>query len=146
MGRKIGSVVAGYVTMFAGVFLLMTLFWNLLGANGAFRPGSWDVTGTWIALLLGAGIVAAIAGGYVAAAVARDARAGVWLAGFVFVLGVAMAIPVLTAGAPADLGPRPDQLPMFDAMSKGQQPAWSALLNPVIGALGSIVGARLRRT
>jgi hypothetical protein len=35
---------------------------------------------------------------------------------------------------------------MFDAMAKGQQPAWSALLNPVIGALGSIFGARLRRT
>jgi len=139
-------VVAGYAMIFAGVFVLMTLFWTLLGANGAFRPGSWDVTGTWIALLLGAGIVAAIAGGYVAAAVAKDARAGVWLAGLVFVLGVAMALPVLTAAPPADLGPRPDLLPMFAAMAKGQQPAWSALLNPVIGALGSIFGARLRRT
>jgi peptidoglycan biosynthesis protein MviN/MurJ (putative lipid II flippase) len=146
MGRKIGSVVAGYATMFAGVFVLMTLFWTLLGANGAFLPGSWEVTGTWVALLLGAGVVAAVAGGYVAAAVAKDARAGIWLAGLVFVLGVAMAIPVLTAGAPADLGPRPDQLPMFDAMAKGQQPGWSALLNPVIGALGSIFGARLRRS
>ncbi len=146
MVRKIGSVVAGYVTMFAGVLFLMTLFWFLLGADGAFRPGSWDVTGTWIALLLAAGIVAAIAGGYVAATVAQDARAGVWLGAFVFVLGIAMVIPVLTAGAPTDLGPRPDQLPMFDAMRQGQQPTWSALLNPVIGALGSIFGARLRRT
>jgi len=146
MGRKIGSVVAGYATMFAGVFVLMTLFWTLLGANGAFRPGSWEVTGTWVALLLGAGVVAAVAGGYVAAAVAKDVSAGTWLAGLVFVLGVSMAIPVLTAGAPADLGPRPDQLPMFEAMGKGQQPAWSALLNPVIGALGSIFGARLRRS
>jgi peptidoglycan biosynthesis protein MviN/MurJ (putative lipid II flippase) len=144
MGRRIGSVVAGYATMFAGVFVLMTLFWTLLGANGAFRPGSWDVTGTWIGLLLAAGIVAAVAGGYVAAAVAQDVQAGTWLAGLVFVLGIAMAIPVLTAGAPADLGPRPDQLPMFEAMGKGQQPAWSALLNPFIGALGSILGARLR--
>ena len=145
MGRKIGSVVAGYATMFATVFLLMTVSWYALGADGAFRPGSWDLSGTWIVVGVAVGIIAAIAGGYVAATVARDPAAGLWLAGFVFILGVAMAIPVLTA-APADPGPRPDQLPMFDAMSKAQQPKWIALLNPVLGAVGALVGARLRRS
>jgi hypothetical protein len=64
--------------------------------------------------------------------------------GLVFVLGVVFAIPVLTAApdAMAALGPRPDEIPMMDAMSRAQQPVWTALLNPVLGVAGVWLGAR----
>jgi len=32
---------------------------------------------------------------------------------------------------------------MFDAMSNGKQPAWVAVLNPVLGVIGVLVGVRM---
>ena len=142
MGRIIGSAIVGYLVIFPSVFLLMTLAWVALGPAGAFKPGVWDVTPLWIALMLLAGFVAAFAGGWVASKVAGDARGPKLLAAIVFVLGIVFALPVLTGSMPVAELPRPDQMPMFDAMNKGRQPAWVALLNPVIGAVGVLLGAR----
>lgn len=143
MGRLIGSVVAGYVVMFAVVFLLMTAAWMVLGADGAFQPGNWDVTGTWALLSVGVGLVAAVGGGYLCATIARDPRGPLWLIGVTLILGIVLAIPVLTGGD-ATATPRPDDLSMGDAMTNAVQPAWTALLNPIIGAVGVWLGARLK--
>ncbi len=146
MGRVIGSVVAGYVAIFVAVFVLMTLAWMALGPAGSFQPGSWDVTGTWIVVSVVVGLVAAIVGGYVCALIAKDPRGPKALVGVVVVLGILFAIPVLTGGADVAAGPRPDVVPMMDAMQQAKQPAWVALLNPVLGAIGVLIGARLRPT
>ncbi|MDH4130665.1 MAG: hypothetical protein OEW17_03005 [Gemmatimonadota bacterium] len=144
MGRIIGAVVAGYVVMFVTVFLLMTAAWLVMGADGAFEAGSWQITFAWIAVSIVVSLAAAFAGGRACSAIARDPRGPTYLMGLVFVLGVVFAIPVLTAApdAMAALGPRPDELPMMDAMTKAQQPAWTALLNPVLGVAGVWLGAR----
>ncbi|MDH5284113.1 MAG: hypothetical protein OEW80_09545, partial [Gemmatimonadota bacterium] len=86
----------------------------------------------------------AFAGGRTCAAIAKDPRGPTYLMGLVFVLGVVFAIPVLTAApdAMSALGPRPDEIPMMDAMSRAQQPVWIALLNPVLGVAGVWLGAR----
>jgi len=146
MGRVIGSVIAGYVAIFAAVFVLMTLAWMGLGPAGSFQPGTWEVTSTWIVVSVVVGLVGAIAGGYVCALVAKDPRGPKALVGVVVVLGILFAIPVLTGGGPAVLGPRPDAVSMMDAMQRAQQPAWVALLNPILGAIGVLVGARVRPT
>ena len=114
-----------------------------LGANGAFQPGSWYPSGGWIALTIALGFGAAIAGGYLCAAIARDSRGPLGLVGLVIVLGVLSAIPALTGSDPV-AGPRPETVPMFEAMANAVQPAWVALLNPVVGAVGVLVGARVR--
>jgi len=144
MGRIIGAVVAGYFVMFVTVFLLMTAAWLVMGANGAFEPGGWQITSAWIGASVVVSLAAAFAGGRVCAAIARDPRDPTYLMVLVFVLGVVFAIPVLTAApdAMAALGPRPDEIGMMDAMSKAQQPVWTALLNPVLGAAGVWLGAR----
>lgn len=144
MGRIIGSVIAGYLAMFVLVFALFSLAYTVLGASGAFHPGSWDVAGSWVALTIVIGLAAAVVGGYICAAIARDRRGPLWLVALVIVLGLLFAIPVLTGGAPAAAGPRPDAVPMFEAMSKAVQPTWVALLNPLLGAVGVLIGARLR--
>lgn len=146
MGRVIGAVVAGYVVMFVTVFLLMTAAWLGLGADGAFEPGSWKLTLGWIAASIAISLAAAYAGGRVCRTIARDPRGPHYLMGLVFLLGIVFAIPVLTAAPDvmATLGPRPDEIPMMDAMSKAQQPPWLALLNPVLGVAGVWLGARER--
>lgn len=47
MLRNLGGAALGYVVMAAVVFLTMTLAWIVLGPEGAFRPGVWDISGTW---------------------------------------------------------------------------------------------------
>ena len=84
----------------------------------------------------------AVVGGMVCGAIARDARGPRWLAVLVFVLGVAFAIPVLRQ--PPSTEPRPAGIGMMEAMGKARQTPWTALLNPVIGALGVMVGGRRR--
>ena len=144
MAKIIGSAIAGYVIIFVAVFGLMTLSWFAVGVDGAFQPGVWDVTATWLVLMLASALLAAGLGGYVTAMMTSDARGPKILVGIVVVLGVLFALPVLIdAGATAPLS-RPDELPMFEAMQNGKQPAWVALLNPVLGAVGVWIGARLR--
>ncbi len=82
------------------------------------------------------GLGAAIAGGFVCALIARDPRGPKWLVAVVVALGILFAIPVLTgAGAAATGGPRPEDVPMFEAMMNAIQPVWVALLNALLGAV-----------
>lgn len=145
MGRVIGSVVAGYVAMFVTVFLLFTAAWFALGADGAFMPATFQTTALWIALSVFISLAAAVDGGYVAAVVSKsDARALWGLVGLVVVLGLLFALPVLNqADTPA--AARGATVTMAEAMQQARQPVWIALANPVIGAVGAIVGFRLRR-
>ena len=145
MGRTIGSVVAGYVTMFVLVFILFSAAYLLLGAGGSFATGSWDVSWAWIAVSIVVGIAAAIAGGWVCAAIAKDGRAPRALAIAVVVLGLLMALPVLLGtGEPAAVAARPETVALVEAMQNAKQPLWIALLNPLLGAIGVMIGAGLK--
>jgi hypothetical protein len=144
MGRIISSVVVGYVTIFVAVFLIFSAAYLLLGTDGSFQAGSWDVSIAWIAASILVGIVAAIGGGYVCAAIARDPRGPLALIVVVVVLGLILAIPVLT-GAYDDVGvgTRPATVGLFEAMQNAKQPVWIAFLNPLLGAVGVMIGAKL---
>lgn len=64
------------------------------------------------------GLVAAMAGGYVCANIAPATPAPLWLA----------------------------DTTMADAVAHAGQPVWVALLNPLVGATGVLMGAGPRRT
>ena len=144
MGKNILAIVAGYLVMMVLVFGLMTLGWQVVGADGAFAPGSFKTTGLWIAISLVTATVAAVAGGRVAARLGQDGRAVVGLVALVLVLGIVFAIPVITAAPELANAVRPADLAMMDAVKQAQQPAWVALLNPLIGAVGAWIGGRGR--
>jgi hypothetical protein len=144
MGKNLLAIIAGYLAMMALVFGLMTLGWKLVGADGAFAPGSFQTTGLWIAITLVSAILAAVVGGRVAARLGQDGRAVVGLVALVLVLGIVFAIPVLTAAPELAAAVRPPDLPMMEAVKQAQQPAWVALLNPLIGAVGAWIGGRGR--
>ena len=145
MARTILGVIAGYLTMFVAVFLMFTVAYVALGTDGAFKPGSYDVSGVWIAISMVLGLVAAVAGGVVCAAVARNPKAPILLAVVVIVLGVLLALPALMSPNGESPGIRTGDVGNMEAMSKAKIPAWISLVNPVIGAVGVLIGGGMRR-
>ena len=144
MLRTILGVVLGYVTLALLIFITFSLAYLAMGADGAFQPGSYDVTALWIITSFVLSLIAAIAGGYVCAIVAKTVKAPFALAALIIVLGVVGALMVLTntgAAKPA----RTTEVGNLEAMQNAQQPAWVALLNPLVGAAGVVLGARLKK-
>lgn len=143
MMRSLGGVVLGYLTMAAFVILSFPLALRIMGADLVFRPGVFDVSGLWIITSVVLGLIGAVLGGYVCATVARTVGAPKKLAVVVIVVGVALALPSMTGDAP--ILPREATVASSEAMQSGRQPGWLALLNPLIGAVGVLWGARLKR-
>lgn len=145
MFRSIIGVIVGYVVMALLVFVAFTLAYLSMGADGAFSPGTFEVSTRWIAVSFVLGFIAAAVGGYVCALIARGGKAPLALAGLVVVLGILVAIPVLLASEPIKDGLRAGDVPNMEAMMKAKTPGWVALLNPFVGAAGVLLGARMRR-
>lgn len=145
MVRGIVGVIVGYIVMAAIVFLTFSLAYITMGAGNAFRPGSFDPSLPWIVISFFLAFIAALVGGYVCAAIAKTKRAPQILAGIVVVLGILVAIPALRSN---DTRPnvRTGDVPNMEAMQKARTPGWVALMNPLIGAVGVMVGAGLRQT
>ena len=144
MVRGIVGVVVGYVVMALLIFLTFSITYLGMGANRAFNPGSFEPSLFWIVISFFLSFVAALLGGYTCATIAKSKRAAQVLAGLVFVIGIIVAIPVLTSH---DTRPnvRTGDVPNIEAMTKARTPGWVALMNPLIGAVGVIVGAGLRQ-
>ncbi len=139
----IGGVILGYVVMAALILATFTGAYLVMGADAAFRPMTYEPSSLWIVVSFILGLAAAVGGGWVCAAVARDGRAPWLLAFLVLVLGLLLALPGLRR--PPTTEPRLGNVSNMEAMSKAYTPAWIALLNPVIGAAGALVGGRLTR-
>ena len=144
MGRAILSVVAGYLVMFATIFLSFTGLYLILGQDLSFQPGNYEPSVLWIVASFALGIGAAMLGGYSCARIARAATPPKVLAGLVLVIGVLSAAPALMAETtPAET--RSGEVGNLDAMMKAKQPAWVAVANPFVGLAGVLLGSRLRR-
>jgi uncharacterized membrane protein len=84
-------------------------------------------------------------GGYVCAWIAKDKKTALVLAGLVLVLGIVFALPKLTTPATQTAQVRSSELSNMEAMQKAEQPSAILILNPIIGAFGIFMGARLRK-
>ena len=134
------SVVGSYATMFVFVFVTFTVAYFILGADGAFRPDSWDVSGAWIVVTIVLGFVAAYLGGMVCIRIDTSGKAPLYLIGLVIVLGI---VTIVFAGAPVEMGPRTSDVGNFAAMANAQQPDWVLYVNPLVGVLGIAFGCRM---
>jgi amino acid transporter len=143
MVRSIAGVVIGYLVMFVVVMATFTGAYFVLGAERSFKPGSYEVTGIWIAVSTLLSLVAAILGGMAAVKIGKGTRTASLLAIVVVVLGVILALPTLDAPEPGE--PRTGEVGNFEAMMQAQQPTVVSFLNPVIGVLGVLVGGRIRK-
>ena len=143
MVRKILGVIVGYLAMVAFIMITFTLTYLVLGPDGAFKPGEFGPSNLWIAISFVLGFVGAVLAGLVCALIARSSKSVMSLAGIVLILGLVLAIPILMDEPVIE--ERSGDLPSFEAMQKGQQPGWVALLNPLVAAAGILLGGRLRR-
>jgi hypothetical protein len=144
MIRTVAGVVAGYVALFVVMFCILTAAYLVMGPDRAFQPGSFRPSMFWVAVEIVVGFAAAAIGGLLCIAIARKRGAVTALAVVILVIGALSAIPVVKAsGAPEAV--REGGLTNMQAMMKARQPVFMALLNPVLGAVGVLVGSRLKR-
>lgn len=145
MVRNIFGVVLGYVAMFAFVFITFTILYFILGADGSFESGTYEVSFIWIIMSFILGLAAALLGGYLCIVISKNQKTALVLAGIVLVLGIIMAIPALKDSSNEVQEMRNADVPNMGAMQKAKQPPIVLLLNPIIGALGVFAGSKLRK-
>ncbi|MGI8785606.1 MAG: hypothetical protein ACR2L2_18395 [Acidobacteriota bacterium] len=143
MLRVFGAVIVGYIVMFIVVFGSFTAAYLAMGADRAFLPGSYEVTALWLGVSFLLAFVAALAGGFVCAAISQGGKAPMVLAGLVLVLGLLMAVSVVAKKAEPKV--REGAAGNLEAMQNAYQPPWVALLTPFVGAVGVLAGAKLKR-
>ena len=144
MLRAAGAVILGYVVMFVIVFATLTGSYLGMGAEKVFLPGTYEVTSMWLVVMILFSLVSAIAGGMVCAAIAKD-KGAVWaLVVLVLILGGLNTIPVVMASK-APPAVRTGNVPNLEAMMNGREPVWFAVLLPVIGMAGVMIGGKSNR-
>ena len=148
MARSIGGAVAGYIVMALVVMLTFTGAYLILGAEGTFKPGSYEISNLWLFLGFAFGALAAATGGLVCASIARgDRRGPLFLVILVLVLGAAVAVGEKTKDRPSVPAIRTtDSIGNAEAVQKAFKPLWVTYLDPFVGAAGAVLGSRLRRS
>jgi hypothetical protein len=121
--RSVLAILAGYVTMVLGVTSTLAILFFVARDALPATPGPFRGPGWVLWLELGCGLAAAVLGGYVCALVARrrELLHAVVLGGFALLLGL------IGSGAEA-----------------GLKPQWSSIAIAIVGAIGPVLGARLR--
>ena len=137
--KNILAAVLGYVVIFAVAFVLFSLRWMVLGADGSFEPGGWEVSGAWIGSNIVLGTIVSVAGGFTCSKLAANRQGVAILIGLVIVVGILSAMPDAEAAGAV----RPEGVSMFDAMTSVRLPVWIQWLNPVIGVIAVVLGAKL---
>lgn len=145
MVRNILGVVLGYVAMFAFVFISFTVLYLILGADGSFESGTYEVSIVWIIISFILGLAAAVLGGYLCVLISKNNKAVLVLAAIVLIFGIAMAIPALGESADDVYEMRKNDVSNMEAMQNAKQPAYMLILNPIIGALGVFAGSKLKK-
>jgi len=145
MLRSVLGVIGGYIVMFIlQVASFMTIY-TIVGADWSFRPRSYEASTRWTVMQFAVVLVTTIIAGLICAVIARGGKAPLALAVVVLVLGLGLAAAA-TALKPADTHEvRTGNVSNMDAMNKARHPTWVVFLGPFIGAVGVVIGGKLRR-
>lgn len=145
MIRSVLAVIVGYIVMFIlQVAAFMTIY-TVMGPNWSFKTASYQASTRWTVMQFAVIFVTAAIAGLICAVIAKGGRAPLALAGVVLVLGLLLGVAG-SALRPADTHEvRTGDVPNMVAMSKARHPAWVIFLGPVIGAVGVVVGGKLKR-
>ena len=144
MMRAILSVIAGYLTLSVVVMASFMVALPALGTERVLAPMTYYPSPLWLVTSFALGLMAAVIGGWVCALIARAPKPPLALAVLVVVLGLLSAIFQMVS--PDDKPTvREGEVSITEAMKNARQPAWVAFLNPLVGAAGVLLGARLAR-
>ncbi len=142
MVKRVLGVILGYVVMAAILFGGLTAAYLAMGADKAFQPGSYETSMIWNIIFLPVGIIAAIAGGFFCRKFTKSCGATMSLAVLVFLFGALSAVFMVLENDEPPVE-RTAEVGNFEAMISAQQPMWAAFANPVVGAMGVMVGGCL---
>lgn len=143
MIRNILSVIAAYIVMAICMFLTYTLFYLALGADGAFKPGLYNVSNRWLLGSFVIGFVSVVIGGYIAVFIAKNTKADLWYGIVVLALTLLVGILAYQKGNPHEA--RIGIVDNSAAMQKAQNPTWFNFLIPFTGFFAALVGGKLRK-
>lgn len=141
---SLAGAIAGYIVMAIFIIATFAAAFPILGIDRLFAPGTYEASTSWIALSLILGLAGAVLGGWVASYVSPKAHAVQALAGLVLVFGLFSAQAAQNEEVPRG-GPRGPEATMSDVMAHARQPTWITFVNPLIGAVGVLIGGRRRR-
>ena len=141
MLKAVFAVIAGYIVMALFVLVTTVIAFMAMGAQGAYRAGTFEPTPAWIVVVFALGFIAAMVGGFVAALIAGRPGPPRALAVLVVLLGVIFALPSLRPGADTRATVRTADVTALQAMAAGRQPTWVTLVMPLVGAAGVLTGA-----
>lgn len=141
MLRAIVGVIASYVVMAIIITVVFIGLFLALGVERVFQPDSYEVSLLWLVISIAISVGSAVVGGYVCAAISRSMRACQVLALIILVLGIILCLPKMRE----DPHVRAGDVPTLQVMNLAQMPAWMHVLNPFLGAVGVLVGARMKK-
>jgi hypothetical protein len=145
LGRAILAVVISYIAMLVLAFIAFACAFLILGSEVVFRPGTYEASTIWVAVAFAINIVDAIIGGFICALIAKPGRAQFGLAVVVIVLGLLVAFAD-TRKREAIVGlVRAFESPKMEAIQKAYWPVWVPFAFPFTGALGVLIGAKLKK-
>ena len=145
MARSILAVVIAYVIMFVLAFIAFTCAYLIVGPETAFKPGSFEASTTWIGFAFVINVVEAVIGGFICALIAKVGKAPVALAIVVVVLGLVVAFADMKKEKTNAGLSRSTNTPQLEAIQKAYWPGWVPFTFPFTGAIGVLIGGRLKR-
>jgi hypothetical protein len=143
MLRPILGVVVSYALLFLLWSALFLGAYAVLGPERALQLDSYEVSTLWLVLTGAITFCGAIAGGYLCAFMSRSNRACQVLAFVVFLIAIFLCIKAMRRDT-GGLHVRAGDITKVEAVDLAVIPTWMHLLNPVIGAAGVLLGARMK--
>jgi len=144
MLKSIVGVVLGYLVMMLVAFAAYTAAYFGLGAERAFEPDTYALSGIWIGLVIAITSIAGLIGGLTCAAISKSRTTGLVFALIVFVLSLVFELPnIMKDHTPVA---RTGEVSNLEAMGKAQPPAWLCLLNPFLGGAAVLMGTRMKKS
>lgn len=141
---SLAGAIAGYIVMAIFIIATFAAAFPILGIDRFFAPGTYEASTSWIVLSLVLGLTGAVLGGWVAGYISPKAHAVPTLAALVLVFGLFSAQAAQNEDIPRG-GPRGPNATMSDVMANARQPTWITFLNPLLGAVGVLIGGRRKR-
>lgn len=143
MLKSIVGVIVGYLAMSVVAFCAYTAAYLGLGAERAFEPDTYALSGIWIGLVIAITIIAGLIGGLTCAAISKSRTTGLVFALIVFILSFVFEVPNIMDHTPKA---RAGDVSNMEAMGKAQPPVWLLFFNPFLGGAAILMGTRMKKS
>jgi hypothetical protein len=145
MLKSILAIIVSYIVGNLVFFAMVTGCFFLLGVERVFEPDSYEISTAWLVLTLIVSLLGAVVAGYVCRLISQSWRICQVLALIILLLSSISCIVQLRRINPDAPNIRAGEVGYFDAMKLGVPPRWLPFVNPVVGCMGVLIGARMKR-